>query len=32
MSKPRIIGAPKPVQNIKDRPVKRPWKRRKNCG
>lgn len=30
MSKPRIIGAPKPVQRIKQRPVKRPFgKRRK---
>lgn len=30
MSKPRIIGSVKPVERIKDRPVKRPFgKRRK---
>ena len=32
MGKPRIIGSPKPVERIKDRPVKRLWKRRKKGG
>lgn len=28
MSKPRIIGAPRPVRPVKQRPVKRPFGKR----